>query len=80
MRNQYRFMKPPAGIGRAHLDNLALAPGVHQRRAGRPLPQQHMSDLLHLLLHAGDVIRLLLAQRCTRRISSRRPITASATS
>lgn len=27
MKNQYRFMKPPPGIRRAHLDNLALVPG-----------------------------------------------------
>lgn len=27
MKNQYRFMRPPASVKRAHLDNLALVPG-----------------------------------------------------
>ncbi len=26
MKNQYRFMKPPAPLRRAHLDNVALVP------------------------------------------------------
>jgi len=27
MKNQYRFMKPPTPLRRAHLDNVALVPG-----------------------------------------------------
>jgi len=27
MKNRYLFMDPPAGVQRAHLDNLALVPG-----------------------------------------------------
>jgi hypothetical protein len=57
VRNQYRFMKPPAPIRRAKLDNVALVPGnllpqIHRRQ--HPADNLPKDDELLIVLPMQD--------------------------
>jgi hypothetical protein len=56
VKNQYRFMKPPATVRRAHLDNVALVPGnlLAQIKRWKELAGELPHDELVIVLPAQD--------------------------
>jgi hypothetical protein len=56
MRNQYRFMNPPAPIRRVRLDNVALVPGnlLPQIKRWKKLAGELSNDELVIVLPNGD--------------------------